>query len=450
MDYFINLLDYLLLPFYLLIIYIIAFIFRERRYPVGHPWRKYFMPGLSLKIGGAIFIGLIYQYYYGGGDTSEYYRHAQIVNDAFDESTGKWLSLVFRVPSPYDSEYYEYTRQIMAWYESPAEYTIVAITAFINILTFNTYLPTAVVFGVISFTGMWALFRTFALKYPAYLKFVAICTLYIPSTIMWGSGIFKDTICMFGLGWMTYGAFRLLIHRDFTTQNIVLTIVSFYLVAVIKVYILLAFIPALALWILFTYSHNIANSSVRLAVKTFFIIFSVGGLVYFSSAFSKSLGRYSLQEVAQTSTITRDYIKGVSGDDGSGYTLGDFEPSIAGMLKKFPLAVNVSLFRPYIWETRKPIQLLNAVEAMLFMWVTIKVVVSVGLGRAWRTIKADPTIQFCLIFAIVFAFAVGISSYNFGALSRYRIPCLPFYGLALVLVYYKNKPITSNIFSFRS
>jgi len=64
----------------------------------------------------------------------------------------------------------------------------------------------------------------------------------------------------------------------------------------------------------------------------------------------------------------------------------------------------------------------------------------VGPLKAWKTINKDPTIQFCLIFSLVFAFAVGISSFNFGALSRYKIPCLPFYALALILIYYKNFP----------
>jgi hypothetical protein len=446
---FITLLDYFLLPFYLVIIYLVAIIFRERKYPIGHPWRKYFLPALSLKIGGAIFIGLIYAYYYGQGDTSEYFRHAQTVNSSFDESIGTWFNMILRIPAWYDNEYSQYISQIGPWYESPAEYTIVALAAFIGIFTFTTYLPTAIIFGVIAFTGMWALFRTFALKYPAYLKYIAICTLYIPSTIMWGSGIFKDTICMFGLGWMTYGAFRILIHRDFSFKNILLTIISFYFVAVIKVYILLAFLPALSLWILFTYSHSISNASLRTFVKVVIVLISVGGLLYFSDKFSQSLGRYSLQNVVTTSAVTRNYISSVSGDAGSAYSLGEFDPTFTGMLAKFPLAVNVSLFRPYIWETKKPIQLLNALEALMFLWVTIKVLLSVGIVQTWRTIKNDPTIQFCLIFTLVFAFAVGISSYNFGALSRYRIPCLPFYGLALVLIYYKNKPVVKNILSFK-
>jgi hypothetical protein len=38
---------------------------------------------------------------------------------------------------------------------------------------------------------------------------------------------------------------------------------------------------------------------------------------------------------------------------GSFYTLGDIEYSALGLLKIIPKAVNVSLFRPYLWEAKK-------------------------------------------------------------------------------------------------
>jgi len=406
------------------------------------------MPGLIAKLLGAIFIGLIYQYHYGGGDTANYFFHTQVINSSFSESTVKWFNLILRLPPWYDGDYSAYISK-MYWYESPAEYTVASIAAFLGIFTFTTYLPIAVLFGTIAFTGIWALFRTFATKYPQYTRYIAWCTLFIPSTIMWGSGIFKDTLCMFGLGWMTYGAFRMLLQRDFSPRNIVMTVVSFMLVATVKIYILLAFIPAVALWILFTYSHRIKSSGTRLFVKIFVLFICFNGFLYFSHRFAMELGRYSLTNVARTSYITSSYIAGVSGDEGSAYSLGAIDPSIGGMLKKFPLAVNVTLFRPYIWETRKPIQFLNAIEAFMFLYVTLKVIFSVGLFKTWSTIKEDPTIQFCLIFTLVFAFAVGISAGNFGALSRYRIPCLPFYALALVLIYYRHHPTTKNILSLK-
>ena len=39
-----------------------------------------------------------------------------------------------------------------------------------------------------------------------------------------------------------------------------------------------------------------------------------------------------------------------------------------------------------------------------------------------------------LIFSLVFAFAVGLSAYNFGALARFKIPALPFYFIALIIL----------------
>lgn len=443
---FITLLDYLLLPFYLVMILFVASKIRDSYYPVGHPWRKFFIPGLVAKILGALFIGFIYQYYYGGGDTSKYFEHAEVINSSFGDSPVKWFKLTFRLANWYDGPYLKYIDR-MEWYQAPTEYMVATITALIGTLTFTTYLPTSVLLATLAYTGIWALFRTFATKYPGQVFYVAVFTLFIPSTIMWGSGIFKDTICMFGLGWLTYGVFRLLINRDFRIGGIIMTIFSFYLVASIKVYILIAFLPGLIFWILSTYSHYIRNPFSRFFTKIAVIGICGIGFIVGLQQFSSSLGKYSLDKVAKTSYLVGNYISEQAGDAGSAYDIGEFDPTGLGMLTKFPAAVNVSLFRPYLWETRKPIQFINAVEATIFMLLTIKVLMSVGLLRVWKIIASDPTIQFCLIFTLIFAFAVGLSSGTFGTLSRYRIPCLPFYGLSLMLIYYKHNPPEKDFFA---
>lgn len=441
-----SILDYALLPFYIGIVYMMAYRTRNRKYGPKHPWRKYYIPGLTVKIVGAIFIGLIYGYYYKGGDTYFYFYHGQVINSALNESFEKWINLLFHIPTSNDGNYYDYISR-MDWYNDPASYTVASITAFVSLFCLNTYLPTAVLFAYISFSGIWALFRTFAGLYPHLLKPVAIAILFIPSVFVWGSGIFKDTVCMFGLGWLTYGTFRFLVHRDYGFGNIVLSVLSFILIAKIKLYVLLGFVPALLMWIFFNYSQRIRNKSAKLLVKFIFIVAVAGAFLFFMQKFGDELGKYSLENVAQTSYGTRGWISYVSqNDQGSSYDLGDFDPSIPGMLSKFPLAVNVTLFRPYIWEARKVIVALSALEAILFLFLTLKILFTVGVVKTWKTLSEDPTIQFCLIFSIIFAFAVGISSYNFGALSRYKIPCLSFYALALILIYYKNIPMKKKLF----
>jgi hypothetical protein len=198
------------------------------------------------------------------------------------------------------------------------------------------------------------------------------------------------------------------------------------------------------MWILFNYTQRIQNKAQKALAKSIVLLVIISGFLFFTERFAKDLGKYSLESVAETSSTTRSWIAYTSGDEGSAYSLGNFSPSITGMLSQFPLAVNVTLFRPYLWESRKIIVLLSAAEAVLFLFITLKILFVLGIRKIWNTISSDPTIQFCLIFSIIFAFAVGISSYNFGALSRYKIPCLPFYTLALILLYYKNnKPLKS-------
>ena len=430
----------------LAIVYAIAFRYRNKHYGHKHPWRKYFIPALTVKIFGAIFIGLIYAYYYGGGDTFDYFYHSKVINEAFDESAVKWLNLVFHIPAKNDGAYYSYISR-MEWYPDLASYTVGAIAAFISIFFFNTYLPTTVIFAFISFSGVWALFRTFAKNYPHLLRPVAVAILFIPSTFVWGSGIFKDTVCLFALGWLTYGTFRLMIQRDFSVKNILLSIMSFTLIATVKLYILMGFLPALLIWILFLYSQKIQVWGTRLFVKLVFSLVAIGVSLFFMQRFGKELGKYSLENIAETSNVTRAWINYSSQiTEGASYDLGAFSPTIGGMISKFPAAVNVTFFRPYPWEAGKVIVFLSAIEALLFLFITLKVIFTVGLAKVWTTINKDPTIQFCLIFAIIFAFAVGISSYNFGALSRYKIPCLPFYAIALILIYYKNKPLKKKLF----
>jgi hypothetical protein len=361
---------------------------------------------------------------------------------------GKWVNLLFHIPSPHDGGYYNYISQI-PWYVDPPSYAVISIVAFLSAFTLNTYLPTAVLFAFISFTGLWALFRTFASLYPRFTRPIAIAILFIPSVFVWGSGIFKDTICIFGLGWLTYGTFRFLVQRDFSASNIILSVLSFSLIARIKLYILLGFVPALLIWILFTYTQKISNRSARLLVKVFFVGTVAAAFLFFLQRFGDALGRYSIENVAATSNFTRGFIYLVSSqEEGAAYSLGDFDPTIAGMLSKFPLAVNVTLFRPYLWEARKIIVALSAIEAFLFLFLTLKILFQTGPVKVWKTISTDATIQFCLIFSIIFAFAVGISSYNFGTLSRYKIPCMPFYALALILIHYKNNPPKKKLLRF--
>ena len=59
--------DLLLTPVYLAVLYLVAYGIRGRFTNVYT--RRYFIPALTVKFIGAISLGLVYAYYYKGGDT---------------------------------------------------------------------------------------------------------------------------------------------------------------------------------------------------------------------------------------------------------------------------------------------------------------------------------------------------------------------------------------------
>lgn len=431
--------DWIIVIVLLLCVAFFARRLRDKWYQHGHPWRPYFLPALTVKICGSIFIGLLYTYYYSGGDTFNYFGQSRGLNSAFADSPVKWFNLLFRIPEWYESEYYEYIYQ-MPYYHIPSNYMVCAVSGLLSLAFGSTYLPTAVLFAVISFTGVWALFRTFAKQYPDQIRHIAIAVLFFPSVVIWGSGILKDTLCLFGIGWATYGAFKILINGDFSLRNILWTLFCLYLVFVIKIYILASFVPALTFWILTTHSGKIRNSLARSVVRIFVPVVVLGLMGVLATSFEKELGKYALDNVVQTSEFLRgELLRNSEATDGSGYDLGPVDATPLGLLAKAPLAINVTLFRPYIWEANKVIIFLNALESLALFIITVVILFRLGLPLFFKSIARDANLQFFLLYTIIFAFAVGISTYNFGTLSRYKIPCLPFFGLALVVLYHKPR-----------
>ena len=437
--------DLVLTPLYLVVLIFVAKRIRDKRYPVGHPLRQYFLPGLLVKFGGAIFIALVYQFYYGSGDTFLFFEHSKIINSSLSESIGMWVKLLLRVSPDNDPYLYQYSSQLH-WYNDPPSYTVVSIGAVFGLLNGTSYIPISLLFAFASFTGIWAMFTTFAGIYPSRHKQLAIAFLFITSTFVWGSAMFKDTVCMFGLGWMTYTVFHIFMYRDFSVRNMFLFALSFYLVAVVKIYILLSFLPALSIWLLMNYSKKIQSAALRKLTNVVVISFSLAGMVLISQNFAAELGRYSLDKLAVTAKQTQGYISDVSEvEGGSAYDLGEFEPSIVGMLSKFPQAVVVTLFRPFVWEIKKPIMLLSAMESLAFTIAFLLILFKSGLRTMVKAIAADPNLLFFAVYSLIFAFAVGISTGNFGSLSRYKIPCMPFFAAFLIILLYRRNATQSPV-----
>jgi hypothetical protein len=427
--------DLIVTPVIILMVYAVAYLVRSRF--TDSITRVYFIPALTVKIVGAIALGLIYQFYYQGGDTYNYHTHgSRHIWEAFTESPAKGLQLLLNTGGNY-SDVYKYASKIL-FYSDPQSYTIVKIAAYFDLITFSTYSSTAILFALVSFIGMWMFFLTFYEQYPHLHRWLAIASFFIPSVFFWGSGLLKDTITMGCLGIATYQCYRILIQKKFGVRHIVLLAISLYAMYTIKIYILLTFLPAAIVWI-FLANLSAINSPVLKIMMAPFMVTAAVVLGYFAMLKAgEDSAKYSLSNVAKTAQITAYDIRYYTGRDaGSGYSLGELDGTIGSMVRLAPQAINVSLFRPYVWEVKNPLMLLSALESMALLLLCVYIIFkkNVQLFKGF----SNPNVLFCLIFSITFAFAVGVSTFNFGTLVRYKIPLLPFFLVALILLLNHSK-----------
>ena len=121
------------------------------------------------------------------------------------------------------------------------------------------------------------------------------------------------------------------------------------------------------------------------------------------------------------------------------------EINLPNIILRSPLAVFTTLYRPFLWESNKPIMFLSALESALILLATVYLLVKCRISKFFYYIFTDPYIFFCFTFSILLGVIVGFSTFNFGTMVRYRLPILPFYFFMLLLIYIKireaRKPV---------
>jgi len=421
--------DFIVTPFVIFFIYLIGFVIRN--YVTDNITKRYFFPALTLKIIGAISVGLIYQFYYGGGDTFVFHTHgSSIIWEAFMDSPLKGFKLLFS--NVHQPDTYEYSSRILQ-FENQSSLMVVKIAAVLDIFTFDTYSATAVLFAALSFSGMWVLFLTFYSIKPAMHLALAVAVFFIPSVFFWGSGILKDTITLGALGWCTFAIYNIFINKRSILLFSLLLILNLYLIFSIKLFILISFLPAAILWIFMHHSRGIKLGILNVILLPIFLGITVYVSFFTVKKISENDPRYALENLAVTAKVTAYDIRYYTGKDaGSGYSLGELDGTFSGMLRLAPAAVNVSLFRPYLWEIKNLLMMISSLEAFVLLILTVYVIIKARL-RIFKFLK-EPTVLFCLLFALSYAFAVGVSTYNFGSLVRYKIPMMPFYSIAIFYI----------------
>ncbi|MFH1004143.1 MAG: hypothetical protein V1781_01390 [Bacteroidota bacterium] len=429
--------DWMLTIFYLVVIFFIASKI-QREQSRRNPIYKYFVSGLFAKIGGAVGLCLIYVYYYTeGGDTFNYHNDSSALLKLFFHSPADFFNVWLSPLSKETASYFSYETGYLTYVTDPNTFMVCRLLVPIKLLCFNSYLISSILMAVVSFTGVWKLYQVFCDCFPALYKHLAITILFIPSVLFWGSGILKDSWTLAAVGWYCYSFYRIFIKRDKIILPMTTLVLSIFILITIKPYIFVGLMPGSMLWMIWNLSGKVKNKAIRIIIAPIIVAFGVVIGVGIWMLTSSNLGRYSTME----SMVEKAYI---SYDDlrqdyyhGSSFDIGKYDPTLQGILSKFPIATFTGLFRPFIWEANNIVMVLAGLENLIIMGFTIFVLIRRPI-TAIINLFTNPLVLFCLIFAVFFAFSVAVSTSNFGALVRLRIPMVPFLLSGIMLIEYGN------------
>jgi hypothetical protein len=420
-------------------VFLFYIIFAWRRKKLEDPvLKKYHRQGFWLKC-LATFTYCIFVVYISPGDTNGLYYPEGLNIAKMIMSHPSKISLITHAGSDFDESLLLDIAN-SGYFSEESNFWVSRLVAIFSFFTFGKFMAINLVFSMISYSGVWRLYRFFYEQYPHLHKQFAIAILYFPTFIFWSAGILKDPICTGALGWITYSLYSVFYKKKNIFKNVMLVLLFGYILAVLKVYILVSYLPFFILFLILKNVNLVKNQFARVMILVLFLLGSVAGSMKVLATIQDALASYTQKSLTQSIKSYQTNYQNQANFVESNFSLGvEFDGSIGSLAKMAPAAIVATLFRPFIWESKKLSTLLSSFESLSLMLFTLYVFIRVGPFKFLRSLFKDPIVTYCFFYSVIFALFVGATTLNFGTLVRYKIPAMPFYLISIFMIWDLNR-----------
>lgn len=368
----------------------------------------HFFTALTIKLIGGISVGLLYLYYYRGGDTFQYDKAARLILDSIETIRGWFLFLIHS-----DLSFFHGTLPPVLM--DPRSLFFVKILSILYLLSGGSYWISSLYLSLISFWGSWYLVMKIIqfwprLKYPAMISF-----LYFPPLVFWSSGVLKDAVafaCITTLsGWVILEIKKGSMHWKGYIGGIFL----FWILWSIKYHLAAVMILSVGAGIIY---QRIADRYTGIYRYVWFILFFTI-LVIASSYLHPNFRFDHIMEV-----LSENHQKIISISDRQNIIY--FIPFGSGFfhfLLNLPITLFAGLLMPLPWQGIGFLPKLAGFFNLLILILTIIRILS---------LKRDPlrwNIWYLMlgIYILFLAILMAYAAPNFGTLERYKTAYIPFY-----------------------
>lgn len=431
-----HLIDIILFPLY---VALFALLFAWRRKKINSPvLKKYHHLGFWVKVFSALAYVIFSLFFAKVDSTFLYYPEGiNITKLILKDFTN--IKLLFSAGKDFDSNLLADSFN-KGYFNSESNYFIAKAVTVFSFFSFGSYSVITLFFSMISFSGVWRLYRFFYEQYPHLHKQLAIAVLFLPNFVFWSSGILKDPLCTGMIGWFTYSMYGAFIKKQSIIKNILVALIAATVLGIVKAYILFSYLPFFMLFIFITYLKQIKEAFFRIVLLIFIFVTAGLGIVLVGEKLQSEMEDLALNKLAESVQTSQESFMRIANLAESSFSLGvEFDGSTLGLLKIAPAGMVATLYRPFLWEANNAAAFLSALESLAIMLFTLYVFFRAGPVTFFGGILKNQMIMYCLLYALVFAIFVGVTTLNFGTLVRYKIPCMPFYVIALLLILERHR-----------
>jgi hypothetical protein len=394
--------------------YIIWFIFQKSQ---NLPLKHFFFPSVLIKLCSGIVLGFLYQWYFKGGDTLNFFHDAVVLSSLAQENVTDYSQALFAntIADGLPHGLY-FTHQ-------PRALIFSKLVSFFSLITFNNYWLISLYLSLLSFLGIWYLANQLAKFFPNTRYTAAIAFLFFPSFVFWSSGVMKESIAIPALCILIAFTLSHLKTGSSSPRELLLKlpviVILLWLLWQLKYYYFGVLVPVLCATLLA--SFIVKKTSISSAFsKALIWILVFTGLLGMASFVHPNL---QFDNFAMALVQNHDLIYQAS-DPENLIHYDAFVPTWKSLLKNSPEALFSGLFRPLIWETHSPFHALLGIENSFLLIFSILAVFKFARN------KIDNADTILLVAAVIYilllATLLALASPNFGSLARYRVGFLPF------------------------
>jgi hypothetical protein len=418
---------------WLFILVLIAGLIRSNNLKKDH--YRFFLPAFFAKIISSIIFSLVYLVYYEGGDTVAYWDGATTLQNLLFNSPSRFINEMFTTPELMNMgvNFNWKTGYPPGWiYREPESFFVSKISFFFSLITIKSYLASSLIVAFLMSLSSWYFYCSMRLLKLHNEKVLAYCILFTPTVLFWCTGISKDSYVLIALLILVSVLIRFFILEQKFSKTALMFFVSVYLIYCMRLYVLIAFLPAM----LMAYSarlsrKNLDSSFKRRSIKVGFFILS--GVVLYSY-FEFSGGASQVQDIFNEIIVTQqDFANNTTYGDKK-YNLNLTSYDIPSLIAATPAALIAAFFRPFPWEALSPLFIFNGLENTILIVLTILFFLNRPFQKI-RFIISNEILMFSFIFILVMGFSIGFTSGLFGVLVRFKSLILPFLLILLTVDY---------------